>query len=415
MPLKIVTGGTTGAADGTLVSSSNKLTFTALNTAIDAHIRCDDGYWTNDEDFTVPTEVEVSFDGGLTWYDSGDNPITVPEIEDVNYAIKFRQTTAAASTSGTLTSGLTVTYSAITALSTPTLTATGGDTIVDLSWTNVANEDGYTIERGTDGVNYSALTTKSAGVTTHQDTGRTNGTTYYYRVRAEGSGRYSDSGWGSANATPAVSVTFTDNFDNSSLDTARFGTITNAGGTVTETTSLALGDDGTTSNKIACVYLKAEVSLATAQTYRARVVNTAGTDALNQLTLFGTSGSAPVYADLSDINKWIVSLVHRPGGSGVSIYYNTGTWAGTAMPGQTNLSSMSTSNYYDYILEVKQNTGVWQVQATIKNNSGTTISQSNWVNASSLASYSKYWLIVGRPYQDGAYNGSLTVQQFQVS
>ena len=42
MALKIVTGGTTGAADGTLVSSSNKIVFTAIDTVVDAHIRADD-------------------------------------------------------------------------------------------------------------------------------------------------------------------------------------------------------------------------------------------------------------------------------------------------------------------------------------------------------------------------------------
>lgn len=202
MALKIVTGGTTGAADGTLVSSGNPLVIVALNTAVDAHIRCDDGYWSNDQSFDVPAELQVSFDGGSTWYGNADEPITAPEIEDVNYPIKVRQTTAAASSSGSFTTN--GTYTAISALSTPTLTVTPGDTVNDLSWTNVSNEGGYTIERSLDNSSWSALTTKSANVTTHSDTGLTNGQIYYYRVKATGTGRYSDSGWGTGNGTPAA-------------------------------------------------------------------------------------------------------------------------------------------------------------------------------------------------------------------
>lgn len=211
MALKIVTGGTTGAANGTLVSSGNPLVITALNTPIDAHIRCDDGYWTATETFDVPAELKVSFDGGTTYYGNSDEPITAPEIYAVNYPIKVKQTVAASSTSGSIVTNNS-TYTAIAALSTPTLTATRNGTAIDLSWTNVANEDaspGYTIERSTDGGStYSALTTKAQNVTTHSDTGLSPGT-YHYRVKAEGSGRYSDSGWGTANASVLGRIAWT--------------------------------------------------------------------------------------------------------------------------------------------------------------------------------------------------------------
>lgn len=210
MALKIVTGGTTGAADGTLVSSGNPLVIVALNTAVNAHIRCDDGYWSADQSFDVPAELEVSFDGGSTWYDNADEPITAPEIYAVNVPIKIRQTVAAGSTSGSfVTDG---TYTAIAALSTPTLTCTvASSTQIDLSWTNVSNEDaspGYTLDRST-AADFSAnlvTVTKDANVTTHSATGLTTGTRYYFRVRAEGSGRYSDSGYGTDDDTPAATV-----------------------------------------------------------------------------------------------------------------------------------------------------------------------------------------------------------------
>lgn len=77
MPLLLVTGGTTGQTDGTLVSAGNKGTFTALNTPIDAHVRCDSGYYSADQAATVPEGVEISFDGGSSWYGEGTNPNSV--------------------------------------------------------------------------------------------------------------------------------------------------------------------------------------------------------------------------------------------------------------------------------------------------------------------------------------------------
>ncbi|GAM09449.1 titin [Geobacter sp. OR-1] len=65
-----------------------------------------------------------------------------------------------------------------------TLTAVSA-TQINLSWTNVAGETGYTIERkvGTAG-SWAVLATKAADVTTHSDSGLTAGTVYYYRVKA---------------------------------------------------------------------------------------------------------------------------------------------------------------------------------------------------------------------------------------
>ena len=218
MGIKIVTGGTTGLQDGTLVSSGNRLTFTGAGN-VSAHVRCDDGYWSADQafdlqDITGVLPLEVSFNGGSTWLDDADNPVC-PEIEDVNFPILLRQT-APVGVGETArefsTPGDAGTYTAIAALSTPTLTATAnGASQIDLSWTNVANEDGYTLDRST-AADFSAnlvSVSKGAGVTTHQATGLTSGVTYYFRVRAEGSGRYSDSGYGTDDAVPPAVTTVT--------------------------------------------------------------------------------------------------------------------------------------------------------------------------------------------------------------
>jgi hypothetical protein len=83
-----------------------------------------------------------------------------------------------------------ITGSFTTRPSPPTLvSATPGNTIVDLVWT--AGADGfsaitnYLIERGPNGVSsWVTVATVAATPTTYTDTGRTNGTTYYYQVSA---------------------------------------------------------------------------------------------------------------------------------------------------------------------------------------------------------------------------------------
>jgi len=63
-------------------------------------------------------------------------------------------------------------------------TATSTDTIA-LAWTdNAVNEDGYTIERSLDGVNFSPIASTGANASSYNDTGLNSGTTYHYRVFA---------------------------------------------------------------------------------------------------------------------------------------------------------------------------------------------------------------------------------------
>ncbi|MEX2382494.1 MAG: hypothetical protein WD490_08925, partial [Opitutales bacterium] len=60
---------------------------------------------------------------------------------------------------------------------------------IDLSWTdNSSDEDGFEIERSTDGVDFVPAGIVGANVTSHSDTGRFASTTYYYRVYAYNSG-----------------------------------------------------------------------------------------------------------------------------------------------------------------------------------------------------------------------------------
>lgn len=207
MALIIVTGGTTGAADGTAISQggagTNPLVFAALNTPIDAHIRCDSLYYTTDQTVTLPAGVEISFNGGSTWYGSGTNPnatatgagLSGTDVEDVNYPVKLRQVSTAASTVGSMsTDGSYVAITALATLSGLTATRSAAGATVDLAWTAVANRTYYKIERATAADFSTGLTTLSstATATTYADTGRTAGTNYFYRVTPLGTGRYSD-------------------------------------------------------------------------------------------------------------------------------------------------------------------------------------------------------------------------------
>jgi hypothetical protein len=58
-------------------------------------------------------------------------------------------------------------------------------TRIDLAWTdNANNEDGFKIERSTDGITFTQIATVGANVTTFSNTGLTCATFYQYRVRA---------------------------------------------------------------------------------------------------------------------------------------------------------------------------------------------------------------------------------------
>ncbi len=60
---------------------------------------------------------------------------------------------------------------------------------INLTWkSNSTNQTGFKIERSTDGVNYTVITTAAATATSYSDTTLSGGLTYFYRVRATNSG-----------------------------------------------------------------------------------------------------------------------------------------------------------------------------------------------------------------------------------
>lgn len=85
----------------------------------------------------------------------------------------------------------TVTTPALTKPSAPTtLAATASSTSqINLTWADVStNEDGFRVERSTDGATFSALTNVGVNVVSFSDTGLAASTKYYYRVLAYNAG-----------------------------------------------------------------------------------------------------------------------------------------------------------------------------------------------------------------------------------
>ena len=126
-------------------------------------------------------------------------------------------------------------YVAQAAPNAPTaLVATGGDTTVGLTWVaptdTVPSVTGYKVYRGLTSGSETLLTTLG-NVTTYTDTGRTNGTTYFYMVSAVnaiGEGALSSE----ASAVPAVPVAALPSFQRVVTD----GATTNGSPTVTSAT-----------------------------------------------------------------------------------------------------------------------------------------------------------------------------------
>lgn len=90
-----------------------------------------------------------------------------------------------------------------TTLATPVVTATAtSSSQINATWTNVANESSYLVERSTDRVIWTTVATPAANVTSFAITGLNPSTRYWIRVQAIGNGTtFTSSGRGTNDAT----------------------------------------------------------------------------------------------------------------------------------------------------------------------------------------------------------------------
>ncbi|HEY7090473.1 MAG TPA: fibronectin type III domain-containing protein [Tepidisphaeraceae bacterium] len=168
-------------------------------------------------------------------------------------------------------------------------------TQINLSWSNVAGENGYKIERSPDGSDWTEIGTKATNVLTYSDTGLEINTSYQYRVRAynaAGNSEYSavatkktllSAPMGlSASVDSASQIHLS--WDNSDGETGY--KIERLAGTTWVQVGAALAADVTEANVTA-------LSGGTAYSFRLRAVNEGGTSAPSSTATATTKPAAP--------------------------------------------------------------------------------------------------------------------------
>ncbi len=145
--------------------------------------------WTKNGLSTTDYAVDVSTDGGVTWttqtagISSGSGSASYTDTSAPELAtLKYRVRAVYGSNSSAPTSVATVTT---TVLKAPTgLSVTAGGNSAVLKWTDgTTTNSTVSVERSTDGANWTVIASVNHGVQTYTNSPVTEGGTYYYRVR----------------------------------------------------------------------------------------------------------------------------------------------------------------------------------------------------------------------------------------
>ncbi|HEX7860840.1 MAG TPA: fibronectin type III domain-containing protein [Verrucomicrobiae bacterium] len=186
----------------------------------------------------------------------------------------------------------------------PTLSATiQSATAVNLTWNDVANESGYSIERRTGSGQWAQIATPAANATSYSDSGLTPATTYTYRIRAlsaVGNSPFSSEVQARterlvAPATPTLSTTAK---SQSSITLAWTDVADETGYKLEVKNSAGAWTELATPNAGVTIYNHTGLQASTAYSYRISASNAAGSSpASTELTV--TTSSAPIAGQLT--------------------------------------------------------------------------------------------------------------------
>ena len=394
MALILVTGGTTRSANGTLVSVSNKVTFSGIGATTTLHYRDEGDFYSDDLTLTTAA-TGLTFSVGATWYTAASLPAqTTTAVNQVLYVKQGGY--AAASGSSFTTTGLFDTAHAeapvISGTLTATITGTTTATIVGPTATGTITKWQYQIGAGS----WVDVASTSGTFPSTNITGLTANTAYTFGVRAVNDTAVSETRSSASVTTHEAS--FSDAFSNSSLD-ARWATLTTSPGTVTETTSLAISS---TDSGRALVYLKNFIAKESS------VYTVKGTR--------DTSGNLMCYMVVSRIHPSTGIdpriFVYQAQYGDFGILYNHPTnglyyWSGALNQWQTTGAEALTATA-NTVYSVKLTVTSTTFKVGIYNSSDTLLEETSTVNWSDAKLSGDAFLCFG-DHWEGYYSGGMTI------
>jgi len=208
---------------------------------------------------------------------------------------------------------------------------------IDLAWTdNASDENGFNVERSTDGTNFNLIGSLGADVSSYSDNGLNASTLYYYRVIAfNGAGNSAFSNIANAttlgstltipDAPTSLSATAA---SNSSIDLAWTDNASDEDGFNVERSA-----DGTNFNLIGSLgadvtaYSDNGLNASTLYYYRVIAFNSAGNSASSNIanaTTLSASGGAIIYVENISVSRQAINGNRFRGAATVSIYDDAG-------------------------------------------------------------------------------------------
>ena len=301
---------TASSTTSTIPTSASNIILTSSTTALKIDMNWTDNS-SNELNFRADVSTSSSFSVFTTigtFAPNTTNTTYTPTLPNTTYFFRV----LAGNGYGTTTSATASTTSASTPSAPSSLTDTATtSSAIGLTWTdNSSNELGFNVQRSTNAVNWTAVATTGANVSSFYDTGLSASTHYFHRVRGFNTVGYSNySNLGSATTTgttptapsslaasattsSAVGITWTDNSTNETAFAVERSTDLSSWIQVASTSAHAA--TGTTS------YYDSGLSANTAYYHRVRAYNSVGYSSYSNTSAATTTDTVPAApSDLS--------------------------------------------------------------------------------------------------------------------